>query len=196
MSRFHVCYTRGVWCLLLLVGSMLGGLQLSRWLAGHRAVAEVQRYGPIHLPKTPDPAVTSTWVELFNAARQEIWLAAGRLESEAVLRSLDAAAKRGVVVHVTLSPAQNPSAQTGARAWLRHNTTIRDVRIAAQRFDGSACVVDDHHAVISAQGLLAANASAEDAGIFFYTTGPAVCSPLSERLRVQHHAGQNDLPSL
>ncbi len=195
MSRFHVCYTRGVWGLLLLAGSTLGGLQLSRWLAGHRAVAEAQRYGPIHLPKTPDAAVTSTWVDFFDAAQREIWLAAGRLESEAALRALDAASKRGVAVHITLSPAQNSSAQSGARAWLRHNTTIRSVRVAAHRFDGSACVVDGHHAILSAQGVLTTNASAEDGGFFLYTTGPAVCGPLGDRLRAQHQSAQSDPPT-
>ncbi len=195
MSHFHVRYTWGACGLLVFAASTLGGLQLSRWIAGNRAIAEARRHGPIHLPKTPDPAVTATWVDLFNVAQREIWLAAGRLESETALRALDAAAKRGVAVHVTLSPAQNPNAQSGARAWLRLNTTIRDVRVATHRFDGSACVVDGNHAVLSAQGLLAASASADDAGFFFYTTGAATCEPLGERLRAQHEAAQNDLPT-
>ncbi len=195
MSRFYVHYTRGVWWLLLFAMSTLGGLQLSRWVAGQRAVAAAKRYGPVYLPKTPDPAVTTTWADLFNNAHQEIWLMSGRLESEAILHALDAAAKRGVVVHVTLSPAQNPTPDSGARAWLRYNTTIRDVCVAAQRFDGSACVVDGEHAVISGQGLLAASASADDAGIFFYTTGPAISAPLRKRLRAQHETARRGGPS-
>jgi len=198
MSRFHVRYVQAATWLLPLVASTLVGLHLSRWLAGIplRSSPKIDG-GPglsVHIPKTPDPAVTATWVGLFRTARREIWLAAGRLESEEILHALDEASKRGVAVHLTLSPAQNPSPDAGARAWLRDKTSLRDVRVSTDGFEGAACVVDGTYAVITGQGLLASIASAKDGGIFFYAANSDIGASLTARLCAQHAAAEADPP--
>lgn len=195
MTHFPAHYRRAVIWILALVASTLGGLQLSRWIArGNRDARDEpsERAGSVHFPKTPDLAVTATWAELFNAARKEIWLSAGRLDSEIVFRALGAAANRRVVVHVTLSPTQNSNPESGARGWLRQRTSIRDVRISRHGFVGAACVVDGTYVVVTAQDLVAANASAADGGIFFYATDPGIGAALRARLAAQYADARPD----
>ena len=186
-SRFQAFYARGVLALLAMVGGALGGLQLTRWHGPNRT-------GEVRCPPTPDPAVTETWTRLFGAARREIWLSASRIESETVLESLDSAARRGVTVHLTLSPTQNPDPDAGARAWLRYKTTLRDIRLAEFGFEGTACVVDDSYSVMTGQGLLPGPASASDASPFLYATDTAIARPLRDRLRAQHASAEAEMP--
>jgi hypothetical protein len=192
MSRFHHYYTHGVFGLLTLTAGALGGLHLSRWLAeGNTPAAPLDA----HFPPTPDPSVTATWIDLFDAAHGEIWLAAGRLESERVLQALDAAARRGVAVHLTLSPAQNPSADAGTRGWLRYRTSLRDVRLSRHAFEGAACVVDGARAVVTAQSLLPERANASDGGIFFYAANREIGGKLRARLKDQHTDSSAEIAS-
>jgi len=187
-SRFQALYTRGVLGLLALAGGGFSGLQLSRWRGVSRAA------GQIRFPPTPDPAVAATWTGLFEAARKEIWISAGRIDSEAILDALGTAGRRGVRVHVTLSPTQNPDPEVGGRAWLRYKTVLRDVRICASGFEGTACVVDDTYSVVTAQGLLPASASASDASFFLYATDPAMARALRDRLIAQHASATAESP--
>jgi hypothetical protein len=184
--RLQSYYALGVFCLLLLAASTLCGLRLSRWLAGGHDAAG----GPgARFPATPDPAVAETWIRLFDAARSEIWLSAGRIESERALRALDAAERRGARVHLTLSPAQNPSPDAGARAWLRLRTSVRDVSLSRHAFSGAACEVDGAGSVVTAQDILAQPASASDEGIFFYSASRELAEGLRARLVAQHSEG-------
>jgi len=166
----------------------LSGLQLSRWRGVSRPASQIR------FPPTPDPAVTATWTGLFEAARKEIWISASRIESEAILNALGATARRGVVVHVTLSPTQNPDPEAGGRAWLRYKTVLPDVRIARFGFEGTACVVDDTYSVVTAQGLFPASASASDASLFLYATDPAIARALRDRLIAQHASAAVEIP--
>jgi len=192
MSLTHARYTQAVFCLIGLAGGAAAGLQLARWTA--RARPSPGDRPPVYFPKTPDPAVTATWEHLFDASRLEIWLSAGRLESEALLRSLDAAQKRGVAVHMTLSPLQNPVPNTGVRAWLRDKTSLRDIRISPKSFDGAACAVDHVHSIVTAQGLLAAISNSSDAGIFLYSADPGIARALEGRLREQYAEAKPEVP--
>jgi hypothetical protein len=186
MAGFQQRYAQGILGLVALTAGTLGGLRLSRWLAGGPAGG-----GPIdaRFAATPDPGVTSVWTGLFDAARSEIWLAAGRLESERVLEALESAARRGVAVHLTLSPTQNPDPDAGARGWLRFKTSVRDVRLSRHGFNGAACVVDGTRAVVTAEDLLPESAAAADAGVFFCAANPDIGSRLRTRLADQHLEG-------
>jgi hypothetical protein len=185
MSHFSARYGQGVVFLLAMVAGASLGWRLSPWLARsskRQASAELS----VDFPTTPSSEVTTTWKNLFGAAQKEIWLSAGRLESVVILQALDAAARRGVEVHLTLSMGDNSDPNTGTRAWLRDKTALHDVRITSYRFNGGACVVDGKYAIVTAEGLLAADASAEDGGVFLYATGQTVAEPLRERLRTEH----------
>jgi hypothetical protein len=185
-SRLQSYYALGVFCLLSLAASTLCGLRLSRWLAGRQDGDG----GPeARIPATPDPAVADTWIGLFDAAQSEIWLSAGRIESERALRALDTAERRGVRVHLTLSPSQNPSPDTGARAWLRLRTSVRDVCLSRHGFSGAACEVDGAGAVVTAQDILAQPESASDEGIFLYSNSRGLAAILRARLAAQHAEG-------
>jgi hypothetical protein len=188
MSRFHAYYVQGIFFLMTLAAGAGLGLHLSRWhyIRTHLPLQNAPARLSVHFPATPDAAVTATWTELFNVAKKEIWLSAGRLESVAILRSLDEAKQRGVVVYLTLSVQDNPTPDAGARAWLRDKTSLRDVRISQSHFSGVACVVDGNYAIVTAQGLLAADANAQDGGIFLYATGAEVAGPLRTRLAAQY----------
>ncbi|MBL9187502.1 MAG: hypothetical protein JNK23_08505 [Opitutaceae bacterium] len=199
MSLIPVVYRYAVLWFLALVSSTLGGLQLSRWLSpsGARMIPGEKPQAPlaIHLPKTPDPAVTKTWADLFGAARTEIWLSAAQLDAEIVLQALHAAATRRVAVNVILSPAQNPNPATGARAWLRQRTAIRNVRIARHRFDGTACVVDGAYVVVTAQAIIPPSANALDGGIFLYSANTEMAAALRSRLAGQYADSSPDTAS-
>jgi phosphatidylserine/phosphatidylglycerophosphate/cardiolipin synthase-like enzyme len=149
----------------------------------------------IHIPKTPDPAVTKTWADLFGAARTEIWLSAAQLDAEIVLQALRAAAARQVNVYVILSPGHNSKPDAGARAWFRQRTVIRNVRIARHRFDGTACVVDGAYVVVTAQAIVPAAANALDGGIFLYSANAEMAAVLRSRLASQYADSSPDIPS-
>lgn len=188
-SRFQALYTRGVLGLLALVGGGLTGLQLSHW-RGLAKSATVK----VRFPQTPDPAVASTWAHLFEAAQAEIWLSASRIESESLLQALDSAERHGVAVHITLSPTQNPDPDAGCRAWLRFKTGLRDVRIAPFGFEGSACVIDGTHSVVTGQGLVPGPAAASDASLFLYSGDPGFARSLRDRLEAQHGSASPESP--
>jgi hypothetical protein len=188
MSRFHAYYAQGIVFLMALAAGAGLGLHLGRWhyIRAHSPRQNASAGLSVHFPATPDAAVTATWTELFNVAKKEIWLSAGRLESVAILRSLDEAERRGVAVYLTLSVGDNPTPEAGARAWLRDKTSLRGVRISQSHFSGAACVVDGNYAIVTAQGLLATDANAQDGGIFLYATGTEVAGPLQTRLMAQY----------
>lgn len=199
MPSIPVVYRYAVLWLLALASSTLGGLQLSRWLSpgsarmipGERPQASLA----IHIPRTPDPAVTKTWADLFAAARTEIWLSAAQLDAEIVLQALRAAAARQVNVYVILSPGQNSKPDAGTRAWLRQHTAIRNVRIARHRFDGTACVVDGAYVVVTAQAIFPAAANALDGGIFLYSANAEMAAALRSRLAGQYADASPDQAS-
>ena len=190
MPALRQAYVRAALGLLAFAGATFGGLHCSRWIDAGRAGRAVD----VRIPPTPDPAVVQTWIDLIGGARSTIWLAAGRIESEAILGALDRAARRGVAVHLTVSPSRNPSPDSRARARLRRRTRIWDVRVAAFSFDGAACAVDGRTAVVTGQGLLSREAAAADSGFFLYAADRGIAGKLEARLAEQHAQCAADEP--
>jgi hypothetical protein len=188
MRGFRQAYIRGASGLLAFAGAAFGGLHCSRWIDAGRA----DRAPDVRIPATPDPAVVQTWIDLIEGARSTIWLAAGRIQSEAILAALDRAARRGVAVHLTLSPPRNPSPDSGARLRLRRSTWVRDVRVSSFGFDGAACAVDGRTAVVTGQGLLAGEEAAADSGCFLFAADPGIAGKLEARLAEQHAQGADE----
>jgi hypothetical protein len=180
MARFHLLYTRGVWSLFAFTAGAAAGV---RWPA--RPLRWEVRAAE------SSAAANAAWMRLFAGAQREIWLSAGRLESAALLGALDAAAARGVEVHVTLSPEQNPDPNRGTRAWLRLKTRVRDTRIAPRGFTGACCAVDRTDCVVTAQDLLSGGAAA---GPFLCAADADLAGRLASRLQADHAAAAEEPP--
>jgi hypothetical protein len=180
MPRLHLLYTRGVWGLFAFTAGAAAGV---RWPAP-------PPQWEVRAGESP-AAANAAWMRLFTGAQREIWLAAGRLESASLLGALDAAAARGVEVHVTLSPEQNPDPNRGTRAWLRLKTRVRDTRIAPRGFSGACCAVDRLECIVAPQDLLSGS---DAAGPFLCAADANLGGQLASRLQAEHAAAAEESP--
>jgi hypothetical protein len=199
----------GVVCYLLLVSKLIQkvlGFLKPRWLrcllvvsllalaaaAGLRSVGWLSSRLGVMPPKlailqTPSPDYLAGVEKMIEGAKEEILIAAPRIDDEALLKSLAAAEARGVRVVLVFSKDQ-VSTNAGCLGWLMHHKACRVFADSAP-FTGVTFVMDRNIALVSAVPLTVKAKASQFAGTAIFIRHRDAVGDLRDNVRRRAERG-------
>ena len=183
-------YLKLRWFRLLLLTVLLalaaaGSLRATSWLAAALGVSLPK----LAILQTPTPDFIPGVQKMVESAKEEILIAAPRIDDEGLLQALAAAEGRGVRVAIVFSHDQ-VSRNAGCLGWLLYHKACRVFADSAP-FSGVTFIMDRNVALVSALPLTVKAKSAQFGGTALFIRHREAVAELRDAVRRQAERGEN-----